>query len=103
MTRDAKLYFLHTDDWRPISDRIESSRHSDQLKREITIFLFPSATSENGYYAILSLSKEVDKILEALGAKEADEKDYARNALHEYHGEPLYGNKSNVDFLNKFS
>lgn len=102
MTRDAKLYFLHAEDWQVIKDAIENSRHSHQLEQEITIFLFPTSNSANGYYAILSLSDVVDKIVETAGAVEADEKDYARNALHDYYGEPLYGDKSNVAFLNRF-
>lgn len=101
MTRDTKLYFLHAHDWTLIKDEIESHRHSHQLKHEITIFLFPSSTSANGYFAILSLSKDIDAILEKAGGKEAAEDDYARNSLHDYYGEPLYGDKTNLAFLNK--
>lgn len=102
MTRDARLYFLKYKDWKPLAEIIETHKNYN-LKHFVTIFQLMTHSSENHHYAILSLIDDVDKIIEEYGAEEAGEKDLVRNTLHDYYGEPLYGSKSNVTFLNKIT
>ena len=100
MTRDAKLYLLSENDWMPLAENIYNN--SDYtLKNDVTIFQLPKASNKDHEYALLSLSDKADKIIEAYGATLASEPNMLRNSLHIYHGEPLFGDKTNLIFLNK--
>lgn len=100
MTRDANLYHLFEKDWQPLADILDS--HQDYtLKDHVIIFKINEAKSVNHRYAILSLSDKADKVVEEYGAKLAPDNDLLRFSLHEYSGDTLYGDKSNVVFLNK--
>lgn len=100
MTRDAKLFILFYKDWKPLADTIEL--HKDyNLKNQVSIYQLMFSASTNQHYAILTLSDTADKIVQEYGASLADDKDLLRNTLHEYDGDTLFGNKSNVVFLKK--
>jgi len=100
MTRDAKLYILSDKDWKPLADLFES--HKDyNLKHQVYIYKLMTSTSVGQQYAILTLTDAADKIVEDYGATPAADKDLLRNTLHNYHGDTLFGDKSNVVFLNK--
>ncbi|MDE3236436.1 MAG: hypothetical protein KGO81_10815 [Bacteroidota bacterium] len=101
MTRDANLYILSDKDWRPLADLFKS--HKDyNLKHQVSIYQLMTSTSVGHHYAILTLSDKADEIVEEYGATPASEKNYLRITLHDYHGDTLFGDKSNVVFLNKF-
>lgn len=101
MTRDAKLYYLH-EDWQPLVYKIE--QHKNYTLRDlVVIFDIYRNYPKQHRYAILSLHNDTDKIIEDFGATEADEKDLMRNDLHNYHGEPEYGDKERLVFLNKLT
>lgn len=100
MTRDANLYILSNKDWKPLANTLEN--HTDySLKNDVTIFQLMTSTSQGQHYAILSLSKKSNEIIERYGAIMAVDEDQLRNTLHDYNGEPLFGDKTNVIFLNK--
>ena len=100
MTRDANLYILSHKDWKPLADVLEY--HPDfTLKNDVTIFQLMTPSSQGQHYAILSLSEKADKIIQDYGATIASDKDNLRNTLHNYNDEPLFGDKTNVAFLNK--
>jgi hypothetical protein len=100
MTRDANLYILSDKDWQPLANNLES--HKDYtLKDEVVIFQLMTSTNSGNQYAILSLSEKADKVVEEYGATPASDKDLLRNRLHEYSGDVLFGDKSNIIFLNK--
>jgi hypothetical protein len=92
MTRDANLYILSDKDWQPLANT---------LKDEVVIFQLMTSTNSGNQYAILSLSEKADKVVEEYGATPASDKDLLRNRLHEYSGDVLFGDKSNIIFLNK--
>ena len=99
MIRDARLYLLTDIDWKPLAHQIEQHVNYN-LKDLIVIFnLSNDKTIRN--YAILSMSEDTDKIIEKYGAKEAREKDFLRTTLHDNYSEPLFGDKTNLVFLNK--
>ena len=100
MTRNAKLYLLSDKDWKPLAEIIDNNS-SHILEDDVTIYQLYSASSKNLEYAILSLSDRADKIIEEYGATPAKEPNSLRNSLREYYGDPLYGNKSNIIFLEK--
>ena len=100
MTTDAKLYILSDKDWMPLADTFEN--HQDYiLKNDVTIFQLITPTNQVQQYAILSLSEKADKIIQDYGASIAPDKDLLRHSLHNYNGEPLFGDKTNLAFLNK--
>jgi len=101
MTRDAKLYILSDKDWKPLADLFQDDKDYN-LKLDIVIYQLMTPTSVGQQYAILTLSDKADEIVEKYGATPAPEKDYLRNTLHDYHGDTLFGDKTNVVFLNKF-
>ena len=100
MTRDANLYILTDKDWKPLADIIEHHSNSS-LKTDITIFQLHSVSSKVNEYAIISLSDTADKLVMDYGATLAGEPNIMRNSLHNYNGDPLFGDKSNLTFLNK--
>lgn len=100
MTRDAKLYLLSDKDWKQLAETIDNNPDYT-LKNDITIFQLYSASSKSQDYAILSLSDKADKVVENYGATLAEEPNLLRNSLHEYKGEPLYGDRTNISFLDK--
>ena len=100
MTRNAKLFFLHDKDWKPLAEMV-TNHNNHSLKHDLTIFQYTQAYSEGQNYSILSLSQKMDEMLTAYGAVEASEKDLLRNSLHQYMGEPLFGDKSNLIYLDK--
>jgi hypothetical protein len=100
MIRNAKLYLLSDKDWKQLAESIDNN--SDYtLKNNVTIFQLYSAFDKNQEYAVLSTSDMADNIIEDYGATLAKEPNLLRNRLHEYHGDPLYGDKINVSFLDK--
>lgn len=100
MTRDANLYLLTNKDWIPLAEILEE--HPNYLLKDyVTIFQLMTSSSTGQQYAIISISDNADKIIEQYGAKIASDKDMLRNTLHDYHGQPLFGNKTNLTFLNK--
>ena len=100
MTRDANLYILSDKDWKPLASLLQD--HKDyNLKLDISIYQLMTSTSIGQHYAILSLSDEADKVAEEYGATPAADKNLLRNTLHSYHGDTLFGDKSNIVFLNK--
>lgn len=99
MTRDARLYYLHHKDWKPLVAQVERHRNYD-LKDLIVIFgsnVYPPIHS----YTILSMHPVVDNIIEEYGGFEATPDDLMRNALHQDTAAPLYGEKSRIVYLNK--
>lgn len=102
MPREAKLYILSDKDWKPLADLIEN--HKDcMIKQQITIYQLMTSTSSGEHYAILTLSISAEKIVEDYGASAVKENDYLKTTLHDYHGDTLYGDKTNIVFLNKIS
>lgn len=102
MTRDAKLYLLSDKDWKQLAESIDNN--SDYtLKNDVTIYQLYSASSKSQEYAILSLSDKADKVIEDYGATLAKEPNLLRNSLHQYFREPLYGDKTNISFLDKIN
>lgn len=100
MRREAKLYILSDKDWKPLAAIIES--HKDyEIKNNVIVYQLMTTNSINQEYAVLTLSETADKIVEDYGAKLTDEKNVLRNTLHYYQGDTLYGEKSNITFLNK--
>lgn len=100
MTRDAKLYILSDKDWKPLADTFEA--HKDyNLRHQVSIYQLMTSASVGQQYAILTLTDTADKIVEDYGATPAADKDLLRNTLHSYHGDTLFGDKSNIVFLNK--
>jgi hypothetical protein len=100
MTRDANLYILSHKDWMPLADTVKN--HQDYtLKNDVTIFRLTIPRDQVQEYAILSLSEKADKIIQDYGASSASDKDLLRNSLHNYYGELLFGDKTNLAFLNK--
>lgn len=102
MTRAATLYLLSDKDWQPLADTLDSNQDYT-LKDHVVIYQLMTPTSGGQQYAILSLSDKADKVVKEYGATPAHEKDLLRNRLHEYSGDTLYGDKSNVVFLNKLT
>lgn len=100
MTRDAKLYILTYKDWNPLSELLQKNIDYT-LKDDVTIFQLMASTNTGQHYAILTLSDRADKIVEEYGGILASENDLLRKSLHSYSGEPLFGDKTNVTFLNK--
>ena len=100
MTRDAKLYTLSAKDWKPLAELFQN--HKDyNLKLDISIYQLMTSSSVEKYYAILTISDKADKIVEDYGAAPAPDKDFLRTSLHNYQGDTLFGDKSNVVFLKK--
>jgi len=100
MTRDARLYLLLHKDCAPLVTLIETHKNCT-LKDFVMVFDLSSDIPQNQYYAILSMSPEIDNIIEDYGGKEAASNDLLRNTLHDQ--TPIYGQKSRVVFLNKIS
>jgi hypothetical protein len=100
MTRDANLYILSKKEWKPLCDILENNKDYT-LKNDVTIFQLMTSTSINLEYAILTLSEATDKIVDEYGAIQASNDDMLRNSLHNYFGNPLFGDKTNLTFLNK--
>jgi hypothetical protein len=100
MTRPAKLYLLSHKDWKHLAVEIENNTDYS-LKSYVTIFQLNNLSVNIHYYAILSLSHKTDLIIETYGATLADEPNALRYALHPSLYEVLYGNKSNIVFLDK--
>ena len=100
MTRDAELYILSDKDWQPLSDRISNS-NDIYLVRDITIYQLSNSTSIGHYYAILTRTEKADKLVEEYGALLSTKNDSLRTSLHDYYGEPLFGDKGNVIHLKK--
>lgn len=100
MTKDAKLYILSDKDWKPLSDLIKSNKYI-YLARDITIFQLMSSTSIGQHYAIISRTDKADTVVEEYGAVLASENNSLKTTLHEYYGEPLFGDKTNVIHLKK--
>lgn len=102
MTRDAKLYILADKDWKPLAEILEQKNNYKE-KLDTSIYQLMTSTSIGQHYAILTLSEESDKIVEEYGATIADDKNLLRISLHNYNGEILFGDKTNVVFLNKLA
>lgn len=100
MTRDAKLYILSDKDWKPLSDVINNTKDI-YLARDITIFQLMSSTSIGQHYAIITRTDKADKVVEEYGALLASENNMLKTTLHDYYGEPLFGDKTNVIHLKK--
>ena len=102
MNRDAKLYLLIDKDWKPLADLIE--KHLDNsLKNDVTIFQLFSVSNNSQDFAVLSLSDKSDKVVEQYASNESDKNDSLRTTLHEYYGDPLYGDKRNLTSLKKLN
>lgn len=94
----ARLFLLSDKGIDPLSTLIENNiNHA--LKNEITIFRLYTASSSGDEYAIISLSEFSDKIIKNYGGVLIDSKNAIRHRLKNYEGEPLYGDKSNVQYL----
>ncbi len=100
MTRDAKLYILSNKGWEPLSNLINNDNNI-YLQRDITIYQLFTSTSKDEEYAIITLSDKADKIVEEYGAILSGQNDSLKTTLHDYFGEPLFGDKSNVIHLQK--
>jgi len=99
MTRDAKLYILEDKHWKPLADLINN--HKDyNMKNDVTIFQFATQDSKGDNYSILSLSDKADLIIEEYGGYHSPKNNLIAS-LHNYIGEPLFGDKSNTAFLPK--
>ena len=101
MIRKASLYFLFDKECKTLIDIVEQSQNK-YLKLDITIYKLTSSSSGGNNFAILALSNEVEKIVLDYGAFLADETDTFRHTLKTYYGDPVYGSKSNVDYLKVF-
>ena len=100
MTRDARFYFLINKDWEPIKKAIDSK--IDYFNQAIDIAVFRiSKLKDIHRYAILSVSEEIDTIIENCGG-ELNDKDLIINALKKgnHNFELIYGADNLVAFLN---
>ena len=100
MTRNAKLYILSNKEWKPLVNLINNDKNI-YLQRDITIYQLFTSTSKVEEYAIITLSEKADKVVEEYGAILSEQNNYLKTTLHDYFGEPLFGDKSNVIHLQK--
>ena len=98
MTRDAKLYFIEHQDWKPLIDILDSNKNQN-LKNLVAIHGLLSEAGSSHFYAILSISDRCDKIIEEYGGILSAKDDYIIQEVKLNHTQLLYGNKTIASFL----
>lgn len=99
MTRDAKLYYLFSEDLMPIKKAIEMFSVKYNLTDKIAIY---QRNSQVKVYTILSIDNKVDEIVENNGGKLAEKEDLLPKAIKkkiDFLGTQIFGDEDLIIFL----
>src|ERR1700744_558215 len=93
----AKLFFLKGYDW----DTIVSELKKEGKENDIIIYQLMNKESKQQHYALVSLSSTAEDTITRNHGIISANSDIMINALHNYNGDVLYGDKENIVFLDK--
>ncbi|HVM89952.1 MAG TPA: hypothetical protein VMT76_17320 [Puia sp.] len=92
----ANLYILRNYDWRIIVDKAEVI-YGNSTEEKISIYKLIAPTPIETRYAIISLDKDIDKLITECGVDNVDNDDLLKERLKSE--SPLYGSKDNLLFV----